>query len=123
MAQIEATTALLEKQGLEVVVAAVSELKPDAEASRVIADRDLIDIDIKELNKTIPEKLFKVPLASHDLLNVPLSKHNFVILDNEHSSLYSTTICIDLDFFFVNVSYDGVFFWESVSPPHFSNVI
>jgi aspartokinase/homoserine dehydrogenase 1 len=31
MAQLEATTALLEKQGLDVVMAAVSELKPDAD--------------------------------------------------------------------------------------------
>jgi len=32
------------------------ELKPDAEASRIIADRDLIDIDIKELNKMLKER-------------------------------------------------------------------
>ena len=32
------------------------ELKPDAEASRVIADKDLIDIDIKELNKMLKER-------------------------------------------------------------------
>ena len=29
------------------------ELKPDAEASRIIEDRDLINIDIKELNKML----------------------------------------------------------------------
>ena len=32
------------------------ELKPDAEASRVIADSDLINIDIKELNKMLKER-------------------------------------------------------------------
>lgn len=32
------------------------DLKPDAEASRIIADRDLIDIDIKELNKMLKER-------------------------------------------------------------------
>jgi len=32
------------------------ELKPDAEASRIIADSELINIDIKELNKMLKEK-------------------------------------------------------------------
>ena len=51
MAQIEATTALLEKQGLEVVVAAVSELKPDAEGKlqgwQVCSDTSLSIADFK----------------------------------------------------------------------------
>ena len=32
------------------------ELRPDAEASRIIEDRDLMDIDIKELNKMLKER-------------------------------------------------------------------
>lgn len=32
------------------------DLKPDAEASSIIPDRDLIDIDIKELNKMLKER-------------------------------------------------------------------
>ena len=32
------------------------ELKPDAEANRIISDPDLINIDIKELNKMLKEK-------------------------------------------------------------------
>ena len=32
------------------------ELRPDAEANRIIADKDLIDIDIKELNKMLKER-------------------------------------------------------------------
>ena len=51
MAQIEATTALLEKQGLEVVVAAVSELKPDADGKlqgwQVCSDTSLSIADFK----------------------------------------------------------------------------
>ena len=32
------------------------ELKPDAEANSIISDRDLINIDIKELNKMLKER-------------------------------------------------------------------
>ena len=32
------------------------ELKPDAEANRIISDSDLINIDIKELNKMLKER-------------------------------------------------------------------
>ena len=32
------------------------ELKPDAEANRIISDPDLINIDIKELNKMLKER-------------------------------------------------------------------
>ena len=32
------------------------ELKPDAEANRIISDADLINIDIKELNKMLKER-------------------------------------------------------------------
>merc|ERR1719391_237121 len=32
------------------------ELKPDAEANKIIEDKDLINIDIKELNKMLKEK-------------------------------------------------------------------
>ena len=32
------------------------ELKPDAEANRIISDADLIHIDIKELNKMLKER-------------------------------------------------------------------
>ena len=32
------------------------ELKPDAEANRIISDSDLIHIDIKELNKMLKER-------------------------------------------------------------------
>jgi len=51
MAQLEATTALLEKQGLDVVVAAVSELKPDADGKlqgwQVCSDTSLSIADFK----------------------------------------------------------------------------
>ena len=45
-------------------------LKPDAEASRVIADSYLINIDIKELNKMlkergVPKVLYKMFLRSN----------------------------------------------------------
>jgi len=39
------------------------ELKPDLEASRVIADQDLINIDIKELNKMLKERGISKELA------------------------------------------------------------
>merc|ERR1719308_311956 len=39
------------------------ELKPDAEASRVIPDSDLMDIDIKELNKMLKERNVSKELA------------------------------------------------------------
>ena len=32
------------------------DLKPDAEANRIISDADLINIDIKELNKMLKER-------------------------------------------------------------------
>ena len=32
------------------------ELKPDTEANRIISDSDLINIDIKELNKMLKER-------------------------------------------------------------------
>ena len=32
------------------------ELKPDAKANRIISDPDLINIDIKELNKMLKER-------------------------------------------------------------------
>ena len=51
MAQIEATTALLEKQGLDVVMAAVSELKPDADGKlqgwQICSDTNLKIADFK----------------------------------------------------------------------------
>lgn len=51
MAQIEATTALLEKQGLDVVMAAVSELKPDADGKlqgwQICSDTSLSIADFK----------------------------------------------------------------------------
>ena len=51
MAQIEATGALLEKQGLEVVMAAVSELKPDADGKlqgwQICSDTSLTISDFK----------------------------------------------------------------------------
>ena len=39
------------------------ELRPDAEASRIIEDRDLMDIDIKELNKMLKERNVSKELA------------------------------------------------------------
>jgi len=52
-----------------------------------------------------------------------LSQNNFVILDNEHSSLDPTSICINLNFFLVNVSHDGILLGKSIGPSHFSDVI
>ena len=46
------------------------ELKPDLEASRVIADQDLINIDIKELNKMLKERgISKVSKYKFDQTN------------------------------------------------------
>merc|ERR1711879_810266 len=39
------------------------ELRPDAEANRIIEDRDLMDIDIKELNKMLKERNVSKELA------------------------------------------------------------
>ena len=39
------------------------ELKPDAEANRIISDADLINIDIKELNKMLKERNVSKELA------------------------------------------------------------
>ena len=39
------------------------ELKPDAEANRIISDSDLINIDIKELNKMLKERNVSKELA------------------------------------------------------------
>ena len=51
MVQLEATQALLEKQGLDVVVAAVSELKPDANGKlqgwQICSDTSLSIADFK----------------------------------------------------------------------------
>jgi hypothetical protein len=51
MAQLEATQALLEKQGLDVVMAAVSELKPDANGKlqgwQICSDTSLSIADFK----------------------------------------------------------------------------
>ena len=51
------------------------ELKPDAEASRVIPDSDLINIDIKELNKMLKER--GVPKVIRKLL---LFSQNYLII-------------------------------------------
>ena len=51
------------------------ELKPDAEASRVIPDSDLINIDIKELNKMLKER--GVPKVIRKLLL--FSQHYLII--------------------------------------------
>lgn len=40
------------------------ELKPDAEANRIISDPDLINIDIKELNKMLKERGISKDLAT-----------------------------------------------------------
>ena len=45
------------------------ELKPDAEANRIISDPDLINIDIKELNKMLKERgISKVDIRKITLL-------------------------------------------------------
>ena len=49
------------------------ELKPDAEANRIISDSDLINIDIKELNKMLKERgIAKVNSHTdeHKILNI-----------------------------------------------------
>ena len=52
------------------------ELKPDLEASRVIADQDLINIDIKELNKMLKERgISKVSKYKFDPTNFFFNKH------------------------------------------------
>ena len=48
------------------------ELKPDAEANRIISDPDLINIDIKELNKMLKERgISKVDI---------LQNYNFILI-------------------------------------------
>ena len=45
------------------------ELKPDAEANRIISDSDLINIDIKELNKMLKERgIAKVMIHTYYLI-------------------------------------------------------
>ena len=45
------------------------ELKPDAEANRIISDPDLINIDIKELNKMLKERgISKVDICKITIL-------------------------------------------------------
>lgn len=66
------------------------------------------------------EELLEVPLLRHYLPNVPLSQFDFVILYNEHGTLDTATIGVDLDFFLINISHDGVLFGNPVCSPHFS---
>ena len=64
--------------------------------------------DIKKLDKPLSEQLFEHPLLFKDHSDMLLLDHHFIVIDNEHGSLDSSSICINLDFLFFDVSDNGV---------------
>ena len=78
------------------------ELRPDAEASRIIEDRDLMDIDIKELNKMLKERNVSKELAvrlkpntmhCQGIVTVAINV-NRAICDVSHDALIYVYTCV-----------------------------
>ena len=83
------------------------ELRPDAEASRIIEDRDLMDIDIKELNKMLKERNVSKELAvrlkpntmhCQEIVTVATNVKK-AICDLSHDALICEHLCILNDMF------------------------
>jgi len=72
--------------------------------------------NIKKLNQTFSKVLLKVPciFALQNLLYMFLTNIQFIVFNNKHGSLHSSSIGVDLDFSLFDISYDGIFFWKLI---------
>jgi predicted lactoylglutathione lyase len=68
-------------------------------------------LNIKKLNQSISEELLKVPFFLENLFYMLLPELEFILFNDKHSSHASTSICVDLDFSFVDISTNRIFFW------------
>ena len=76
------------------------ELRPDAEASRIIEDRDLMDIDIKELNKMLKERNVSKELAVRLKPNTMHCQEIVIVVTNVKKAIcdlsHDAIICVHL---------------------------
>ena len=78
----------------------------------------LFFLDIKQLDQTMPEKLFEIPFLLQNFLNMSFTHKKPVVLNNEHGSLHPAGICINFYLSLVDISQNGILLRQVVVPPH-----
>lgn len=75
----------------------------------------LLLFNIKKLDESISEEIFKLPFFLEDLLNMLFLELDLVVFDDKHGSQTPSRVCVDLDLPLVDISTDRVLFRKLVT--------